>query len=108
MPNNRRTPNPNGQYQHYTQPPTQPVPSQSNNQRQSYTTSQRANHTYAQHSTQSRAQVQPRGQKPPSQQQGYKFGDLTKSVVKKGKNADGRGENSGYKFGDFTRGLFSG
>jgi hypothetical protein len=39
-------------------------------------------------------------------QQGYRFGDLTRSVISNGKKKDGRSENDGYKFGDFTRGLF--
>jgi hypothetical protein len=39
-------------------------------------------------------------------QQGYRFGDLTRSVISKGKKKDGRNEKDGYKFGDFTRGLF--
>ncbi len=38
--------------------------------------------------------------------EGYRFGDLTKSVVARGKKKDGRSESEGYKFGDFTRGLF--
>jgi hypothetical protein len=48
----------------------------------------------------------------PQQQQklakkaGYTFGDLSRSVVAKGKKKDGRGANDGYKFGDFTKGLF--
>lgn len=37
---------------------------------------------------------------------GYRFGDLTKSVVAKGKQNSGRSDQDGYKFGDFTRGLF--
>jgi hypothetical protein len=40
-----------------------------------------------------------------NEQQGYRFGDLTRGVIAKGKAARGD-ENSGYKFGDFTRGLF--
>jgi hypothetical protein len=39
-------------------------------------------------------------------QQGYHFGDMTRSVVSKGKQKAGRNEKDGYKFGDFTRGLF--
>jgi hypothetical protein len=42
----------------------------------------------------------------PKQEQGYKFGDLTRSVIAKGKAKDGRSSNDSYKFGDFTRGLF--
>lgn len=38
--------------------------------------------------------------------QGYRFGDVSRGIVARGKKADGRDENSGYKFGDFTRGLF--
>ena len=30
----------------------------------------------------------------------YKFGDLTRGIVAKGKQADGRGQDSGYKFGE--------
>lgn len=41
-----------------------------------------------------------------SNKDGYKFGDITKSIVARGKQASGRKEDSGYKFGDFTRGLF--
>jgi hypothetical protein len=37
---------------------------------------------------------------------GYKFGDISRSIVAKGKKKDGRGANDGYKFGDFTKGLF--
>jgi len=36
----------------------------------------------------------------------YRFGDITKNIVARGGQVDGREENSGYKFGDFTRGLF--
>lgn len=39
-------------------------------------------------------------------QEGYRFGDVTRSVIGRGKKVDGRNDNSGYKFGDFTRGLF--
>ncbi|KAL9180858.1 hypothetical protein ACHAXT_011311 [Thalassiosira profunda] len=38
--------------------------------------------------------------------EGYRFGDVTRGIVARGKKADGRDANSGYKFGDFTRGLF--
>jgi hypothetical protein len=41
------------------------------------------------------------------QQRGYRFGDLTRSVIEAGKAKDGRKEKDGYKFGDFTRGLFN-
>jgi hypothetical protein len=40
------------------------------------------------------------------QQGGYQFGDISRSIVAKGKGKDGRSEKDGYKFGDFTRGLF--
>ena len=39
---------------------------------------------------------------PPPQRKGYQFGDLTKSVVDKGKKSDGRKEDSGYKFGTYS------
>jgi hypothetical protein len=42
-----------------------------------------------------------------TEEQGYRFGDLTRSIVAKGKKTSGRNEQDGYKFGDFTRGLFS-
>lgn len=45
--------------------------------------------------------------KAPPREQGYRFGDLTRSIVTKGKEKDGRNRSDGYKFGDFTRGLFS-
>jgi len=41
-----------------------------------------------------------------NKEKAYKFGDLTRGVIAKGKKKDGREESSGYKFGDFTRGLF--
>ena len=37
---------------------------------------------------------------------GYRFGDITRGIVARGRQIDGRDANSGYKFGDFTRGLF--
>ena len=40
--------------------------------------------------------------------QGYRFGDVTRSVVAKGKKTSGRSEQDGYRFGDFSRGLFGG
>jgi len=40
------------------------------------------------------------------QQEGYRFGDVTRGIIARGAQLDGRDENSGYKFGDFTRGLF--
>lgn len=45
---------------------------------------------------------------PPTQNQGYRFGDVTRLVIAQGKKNSGRSENSGYQFGDFTRGLFGG
>lgn len=38
----------------------------------------------------------------------YRFGDVTRGFVARGKQARGAGEGEGYQFGDFTRGLFSG
>mmetsp|Transcript_7731 Transcript_7731/g.10552 ORF Transcript_7731/g.10552 Transcript_7731/m.10552 type:complete len:399 (-) Transcript_7731:17-1213(-) len=38
-------------------------------------------------------------------QEGYKFGDITRGVIAKGKRKDGRSQNDRYRFGDFTRGL---
>jgi len=38
--------------------------------------------------------------------QGYKFGSITKGILAKGKESDGRSKKDGYKFGDFSRGLF--
>ena len=41
------------------------------------------------------------------QSSGYRFGDLTRGVIAKGKQArGGDSQKSEYKFGDFTRGLF--
>jgi hypothetical protein len=43
------------------------------------------------------------------QQSGYKFGDISRRIIAKGKEKDGRSGtkgNAGYKFEDFTRGLF--
>lgn len=37
---------------------------------------------------------------------GYCFGDLTRSVIAKGKKNGGRSASDSYKFGDFTRGFF--
>jgi hypothetical protein len=50
----------------------------------------------------------PTGSVPPaeSSNQPYRFGDLTRSVIAKGKEKSGRDPKDGYKFGDFTRGLF--
>jgi hypothetical protein len=48
----------------------------------------------------------PLPQQQSQQQQGYRFGDLTRKVISKGKAKDGRTSQDGYKFGDFTRGLF--
>lgn len=36
----------------------------------------------------------------------YHFGDVTRSMVNKGKTSSGRSKDSPYQFGDFTRGLF--
>jgi hypothetical protein len=43
---------------------------------------------------------------PHTNDEGYRFGDITRSIVAKGKKSSGRSEKDGYKFGDFTRGLF--
>jgi len=56
------------------------------------------------------ARSQPQGQAAdnninPEQEQ-YRFGDVTRGIIERGRQLDGREENSGYKFGDFTRGLF--
>jgi hypothetical protein len=48
----------------------------------------------------------PQFQVPEKEEPGYRFGDLTRSIVKEGKKTSGRSEKDGYKFGDFTRGLF--
>jgi len=61
---------------------------------------QTAGHASVPHATPSQASYQR------EQHEGYRFGDLTKSVVARGKWRDGRSEAEGYKFGDFTRGLF--
>jgi hypothetical protein len=53
--------------------------------------------------THSHAHV-PIEQRPPSSE--YHFGDITKSIIAKGKKKAGRDDSSGYKFGDFSRGLF--
>eukprot|EP00549_Striatella_unipunctata_P007490 CAMPEP_0118689746 /NCGR_PEP_ID=MMETSP0800-20121206/9667_1 /TAXON_ID=210618 ORGANISM="Striatella unipunctata, Strain CCMP2910" /NCGR_SAMPLE_ID=MMETSP0800 /ASSEMBLY_ACC=CAM_ASM_000638 /LENGTH=805 /DNA_ID=CAMNT_0006587191 /DNA_START=9 /DNA_END=2426 /DNA_ORIENTATION=+ len=42
------------------------------------------------------------------EKRGYRFGDITRGVVARGKRADNRDDQSGYKFGDFTRGLIGG
>jgi len=112
-------------YQHQT------VPSQYHNSEQQqatqshYGTQQQSQTTYQQQATSSQsaahkhqlhqqqaasarhAQMQQR-QAPPTQSQGYHFGDVTRSVVAQGKKNSGRSEKSGYQFGDFTRGLFGG
>ena len=60
-----------------------------------------------QHAYGANAYRQQHQQPPPQQQeQGYRFGDLTRSVTAAGKKKDGRSEKDGYKFGDFTRGFF--
>jgi hypothetical protein len=50
--------------------------------------------------------AQQRPQQQQQQEEGYKFGDFTRSIIASGKKKSGRGEKDGYKFGDFTRGLF--
>ena len=40
--------------------------------------------------------------------QGYRFGDVTRGLVARGKEARGAGQNGKYQFGDLTRGLFGG
>ena len=60
------------------------------------------------HRTQQHAAAQ--SNHPPEQQQGpkpYKFGDLTRGILAKGKQTDGRSEDSGYKFGEFVTCVFS-
>lgn len=37
--------------------------------------------------------------------EGYRFGDVTRGVLKAGREA--RGAESGYQFGDFTKGVWS-
>jgi len=37
----------------------------------------------------------------------YRFGDFTRGVLARGKQASGRDEDSPYRFGDFSRGLFA-
>mmetsp|Transcript_13675 Transcript_13675/g.26170 ORF Transcript_13675/g.26170 Transcript_13675/m.26170 type:complete len:2110 (+) Transcript_13675:171-6500(+) len=50
--------------------------------------------------------VQQAGQGQQAQQQGYKFGDVTRGLIAKGKQKRGTDGNKNYKFGDFSRGLF--
>jgi len=83
------------QYQQQLQPPQQYQQLQTHQQHQQLQTYQ--NQQY-------QPQYLPRGQQ--QQKAPYKFGDLTRGVLAKGKQADGRSQDSGYKFGDFTRGLF--
>ena len=40
--------------------------------------------------------------------QGYRFGDVTRGLVARGKEARGADQNGKYQFGDLTRGLFGG
>jgi hypothetical protein len=87
------------QSQHHQQrrvTPTQPQPlppqSQQHQQRRA---------TPAQHQP-----LPPQFQVPEKEAPGYRFGDLTRSIVAEGKKNSGRKEKDGYKFGDFTRGLF--
>ena len=54
----------------------------------------------------SQQQLQQQSHQEQSQGRGYKFGDITKGIVSRGKERRGQDANSGYKFGDFTRGLF--
>eukprot|EP00980_Cylindrotheca_fusiformis_P014612 scaffold3956_cov99-Cylindrotheca_fusiformis.AAC.9 len=37
-------------------------------------------------------------QEPGARQQGYRFGDVTRGIAARGRQVDGRNENSGYKF----------
>lgn len=62
--------------------------------------------TQVSHNRNLQSQFLPRGQQQQQETSSYKFGDLTRGVLAKGKQADGRSQDSGYKFGDFTRGLF--
>jgi hypothetical protein len=56
---------------------------------------------------QQQMQQQQHQQQPPASSGGYQFGDLTRSVIAKGKQARGAdAKSSQYQFGDFTRGLF--
>ena len=91
------------QAQSYYQPP----PHQSNyqypepqRQQSSHQPPPQQLHGYSAAASQSREQQEQQAQA------GYRFGDVTRSIISKGKKKGGRSENSSYKFGDFTRGLF--
>ena len=43
-----------------------------------------------------------------SSEKPYRFGDITRRVVSRGKEARGANDTKGYRFGDFSRGLFAG
>ena len=64
----------------------------------------RSIHSHRNQLNQSQMQVAPNRNHQSQQQQqetsSYKFGDLTRGIVAKGKQADGRGQDSGYKFGE--------
>jgi hypothetical protein len=45
-------------------------------------------------------------QEPIQEKKGYKFGNISRSIMANGKKKAGRSEKDGYKFGDFSRGLF--
>jgi hypothetical protein len=77
-------------------------------QQQSYNHSS-TQQAYQSHLHQPRSQYNQTQQAQTQQQQdsqGYKFGSITKGILAKGKESDGRSKKDGYKFGDFSRGLF--
>jgi len=84
-------------------------PTQANYQQQSprRTTPNVEQYSYQQHISQPLAQPHQERQAPQEAGHSYRFGDVTRSIVAKGKKSSGRREEDGYKFGDFTRGLFS-
>ena len=43
----------------------------------------------------------------PAASKAYRFGDITRGIIAKGKVANGRRKDSNYRFGDFSRGLMS-
>ena len=95
----------------YQQPPRQlqQMQQQQYHQQQTQQRQQYQQHNYQQQRPPQQHQHQHQQQRPPQppqQQQGYRFGDLTRSVVAKGKEKSGRSGSDSYKFGDFTRGLF--
>ena len=47
-------------------------------------------------------------QQPGETAEGYKFGDITRGIIARGKQLRGETKDSNYRFGDFTRGLFGG